>query len=60
MQLQKKTRSSKLNIISLSIKLVIVVLIFFGVVFLLNKVDFPSPKKTIEKIIPNENFKIVK
>jgi len=60
MQLQKKTRSSNFNIISLSIKLVIVVLIFFGVVFLLNKVDFPSPKKTIEKIIPNENFKIVK
>ena len=60
MQLQKKTRSSNFNIISLSIKLVIVVLILFGVVFLLNKVDFPSPKKTIEKIIPNENFKIVK
>ena len=60
MQLQKKTRSSNFNIISLSIKLVIVVLIFFGVVFFLNKVDFPSPKKTIEKIIPNENFKIVK
>ncbi|REK47748.1 MAG: hypothetical protein DWQ16_00790 [Proteobacteria bacterium] len=60
MQLQKKTRSSNFNIISLSIKLVIVVLIFFGIVFLLNKVDFPSPKKTIEKIIPNENFKIVK
>ena len=60
MQLQKKTRSSNFNIISLLIKLVIVVLIFFGVVFLLNKVDFPSPKKTIEKIIPNENFKIVK
>ena len=60
MQLQKKTRSSNFNIISLSIKLLIVVLIFFGVVFLLNKVDFPSPKKTIEKIIPNENFKIVK
>ena len=60
MQLQKKTRSSNFNIISLSIKLVIVVLIFFGIVFLLNKVEFPSPKKTIEKIIPNENFKIVK
>ena len=60
MQLQKKTRSSNFNIISLSIKLVIVVLFFFGIVFLLNKVDFPSPKKTIEKIIPNENFKIVK
>jgi hypothetical protein len=60
MQLQKKTRSGNFNILSISIKLSIVILIFFGVVFLLNKVDFPSPKKTIEKIIPNENFKIVK
>ena len=60
MQLQKKTRSSNFNIISLSIKLAIALLIFFSAVFLINKVDFPSPKKTIEKIIPNENFKIVK
>jgi len=60
MQLQKKTRSGSFNILGISIKLSIVILIFFGVVFLLNKVDFLSPKKTIEKIIPNENFKIVK
>ena len=60
MQLHKKTRSGSFNILGISIKLSIVILIFFGVVFLLNKVDFPSPKKTIEKIIPNENFKIVK
>ena len=31
-----------------------------GIVFLINKIDFPAPKKEIEKIIPNENFKIVK
>ena len=34
--------------------------VILGIVFLLNKIDFPSPKKDIEKIIPNENFKIVK
>ena len=34
--------------------------IIFGIVFSLNKIDFPAPKKEIEKIIPNENFKIVK
>ena len=28
--------------------------------FLLNKINFPTPNKVIEKIIPNENFKIVK
>ena len=31
-----------------------------GIIFFLNKIDFPAPKKNIEKIIPNENFKIVK
>ena len=34
--------------------------IFAGIVFLLNKINFPTPNKVIEKIIPNENFKIVK
>ena len=33
---------------------------FFLIIFLLNKIDFPAPKKDIEKNIPNENFKIVK
>ena len=31
-----------------------------GVVFLLNKIEFPAPQKEIEKIVPNENFKVVK
>ena len=60
MLLQKKTRSANFNIVSIFIKLFIVILIILGAVYLLNKIDFPSPKKTIEKIIPNENFKIVK
>ena len=29
-------------------------------IFKFNSIDFPEPKKEIEKIIPNENFKIVK
>ena len=32
----------------------------FFFIFLLNKIDFPAPKKDIDKTIPNENFKIVK
>jgi len=28
--------------------------------FLLNKINFPSPNKDIEKIISNETFKVVK
>jgi flagellar biogenesis protein FliO len=59
MQFTRKTSSSK-TITSLVIKLSFVIVIILGAVFLLSKVDFPAPKKEIEKIIPNENFKIVK
>ena len=59
MQFTRKTSSGKKAIL-LIIKLGLVVVLFFGAVFLLSKIDFPAPKKEIEKIIPNENFKIVK
>tara|TARA_B000000441_G_C21443216_1_gene177742 strand:+ start:254 stop:433 length:180 start_codon:yes stop_codon:yes gene_type:complete len=59
MQFVKKT-SSRQNIVSLIIKLILASVLIIGVVFLLDKIDFPSPKKNIEKVIPNENFKIVK
>ena len=59
MQFIKKTRSSP-SIFGLLIKIAIVLIIILGAVFLLNKIDFPAPKKEIEKIISNENFKIVK
>ena len=59
MQFVKKTSSGK-NIISLIIKLALVLIVILGIVFLLNKIDFPAPKKQIEKIISNENFKIIK
>ena len=59
MQFIKKT-SSRASILSIVIKLVLVLIIILGIVFLLNKIDFPAPIKEIEKIIPNENFKIVK
>ena len=59
MQFIKKT-SSRTNILGLIIKLALVLIVIIGVVFLLNKIDFPTPKKEIEKIISNENFKVVK
>ncbi len=59
MQFIKKT-SSRQTFIGIIIKLVILLFLILGVVFLLNRIDFPSPKKNIEKIISNENFKIVK
>ena len=60
MQIYKKTRSRSSSLLSLVIKVVIISTIFAGIVFLLNKINFPTPNKVIEKIIPNENFKIVK
>ena len=59
MQFTRNTRSSK-SITSLIIKLGIIFILFLGAIFLLSKLDFPVPKKEINKVIPNENFKIVK
>ena len=42
------------------IKMTLVLIIIFGAVIMLAKIDFPSPNKEIEKIIPNAKLKIVK
>jgi|TARA_B100001063_G_scaffold211660_1_gene210116 flagellar biogenesis protein FliO len=59
MQFSKNTRSRK-SVLGLAVKLFLVFALVLVAIFLLNKIDFPAPKKEIEKIIPNENFKIVK
>ena len=58
MQFSKNTSNG--NGKSLLIKIVFVLIIFIGVIVLLGKIEFPSPNKDIEKIIPNEKLKIVK
>ena len=60
MQFNKNTSSGKINIMSLAIKSIFCLVVILGFIFFINKIDFPAPKKEIEKIIPNENFKIVK
>ena len=59
MQFIKKTSSSK-SIIGIITKIALVSITILLVIFLLNKIDFPAPKKEIEQIITNENFKIAK
>ena len=59
MQFIKKTSSST-SITRLIIKLTLFLFICLGIVFLLNKIDFTAPIKEIEKIISNENFKVIK
>ena len=61
MQFIKNSSQSKSNIILKSaIKVSLIFVLIFIVIVLLNKIDFPAPFKEIEKIIPNENLKIVK
>ena len=59
MQFIKKTSYGR-SILGLIIKLSLFFIVIFGIIFLLNTIDFPTPKKEIKKIVPNENFKIVK
>jgi hypothetical protein len=58
MQFSKNTSTA--NSKGFVIKTTLVLIIIIGIVILLSKIDFPSPNKEIEKIIPNEKIKIVK
>ena len=58
MQFSKNTSGGSSK--SLLIKIALVIILFIGVTVLLGKIEFPSPNKDIEKIIPNEKLKIVK
>tara|TARA_B100000965_G_scaffold186516_1_gene155607 strand:- start:426 stop:608 length:183 start_codon:yes stop_codon:yes gene_type:complete len=60
MQFKKNTSSGKNNLVSVIIKFSLGLIAIIGLVLFLNTIDFPAPKKEIEKVIPNENFKIVK
>ena len=58
MQFSKNTSTGKSK--GLLIKAVLVLIIITGSVILLGAIEFPSPNKEIERIIPNEKLKIVK
>ena len=60
MQFIKNTSSSKISFVSLIVKSIIGLGVILGIIFFLSTIDFPAPKKEIEKTLPNENFKIVK
>ena len=60
MQFTKNTSSAKNKLVRLIVKIGLILAVLVTIVFFINKIDFPAPKKEIDKIIPNENFKIVK
>ncbi len=53
------TSSKKFSLMTF-VKVILVLSIIYVLVSMINKIDFPSPNKTIEKIIPNEKIRIVK
>ena len=61
MQFERNTRAGNLNFFTkLAIKLILLILFVLVAIVLIDRIDFPSPNKKIEKVVPNENFKIVK
>ena len=60
MQFSKKTSSVGTNTKGIVIKSILGIALISIIVFFISSIDFPVPNKEIEKIIPNENFKIIK
>ena len=60
MQFSKKTSLVSTNTKSMIIRSILGLVFISIIVFFISTIDFPTPKKEIEKIIPNENFKTVK
>jgi hypothetical protein len=61
MQFSKNTSiSSRRGTFNIIFKVALLIVVIIGLVVLLSKIEFPSPNKEIEKIIPNEKLKIVK
>ena len=58
MQFSKNTSTSTSK--GFLIKTILILTIVVGAITMLGRIDFPSPNKEIEKIIPNEKLKIVK
>ena len=61
MQFEKKTRiGSPKGVFGIIIKIILSVLVLAVIIILVDRINFPSPVKKIEKVIPNEKYKIIK
>ena len=61
MEFQRKNNNSIIGKLRGPIvKIAFILIIIVGFIYALGSIDFPAPNKKIEKVIPNENFKIVK
>ena len=61
MQFQRRSNPGSFSVIGkLLIKILLVILVLFIGIILIDRIEFPSPNKNIEKVLPNENFKVIK
>ena len=61
MQFYRKTRRSLGEIlIKPLIKIFIYIIVLMIIIFLISKLDLPTPNKIIKQKIPNEKFKVIK
>ncbi len=61
MEFQRKNNNSIISKLrGPLVKITFILIILVGFIYALGSIDFPAPNKEIEKIISNENFKIVK
>ena len=61
MQFRKNTRPAQISYIGkLILKIAIFIIAVYITILLVDKIDFPSPNKVIEKQVPNEKIKIIK
>tara|TARA_B100000700_G_C14635013_1_gene664654 strand:+ start:35 stop:220 length:186 start_codon:yes stop_codon:yes gene_type:complete len=61
MQFQRKTSIGKSQkLIKIIVKVSLIFVLLFAATIFINKIDFPYPNKNLEKLIPNEDLKIIK
>ena len=61
MQLRLRPRTNRRTIArNRIVKLILILLVFFGGVFLIDKIEFPFPQKMIKQEINNDKFIILK
>ncbi len=58
--MQLRSRFKPKTNINLIIKIILVFVVFFLVIFLLDKIDFPAPKKLIKQEISNDQLTTLK
>ena len=61
MQFHRKTSNRMSNgLINLLIKLTIIIFLISVVIIVIDRIALPAPSKSLQKKIPNEQFKVIK